>query len=75
MFLFHSLTGWVLIFSGIFGLIVGYYTHWIVGVIVFVFVVGKSALVAIIHDTVVDTVEYHHDRMDERAKNMILSRY
>ena len=57
---------WIMIFSAIIGLIVGSFTHWIVGVIVFFLFWGKTALLGLVMDTISGSLKYHHDRMDSR---------
>jgi hypothetical protein len=69
----ESVSFWIIIFSLIIALIIGSFTHWIVGVIIFVLLVGRSALIGIILDTISSSLEYHHDRQDERAKKSIAS--
>lgn len=69
----ESVSFWIIIFSFIIALLIGSFTHWIVGVIIFVLLVGKSAFIGIILDTISSSLEYHHDRQDERAKKSIAS--
>ena len=59
---------WILVFSAIIGLVVGYFTHWIAGVIIFFLFVGKTAIYGLIMDTISGSLKYHHDRNDERER-------
>ena len=69
----ESVSFWIMVFSLIIALIIGSFTHWIIGVIVFFLIAGRSALIGIILDTISSSLEYHHDRQDERAKKSIAS--
>lgn len=73
MRLTESMSFWVIIFSLLIALFIGYNTHWILGVIVFVLLAGKTAIISIIVDTINGGLEYHHDRQDLRMKKTLAS--
>ncbi len=70
-----SVTGSVFYFNAVLGFLIGYYWHWLPGLIFFVYIVYHSLLPAIIFDTIDNTIEYHHDREDERARKILESEY
>jgi len=72
MRLTESVSFWILLFSAIIGLLVGQ-IHWILGVIVFFLIAGKSAIYGLVMDTISSSLEYHHDREDRRAKKKMES--
>lgn len=72
MRLIDSVTFWSIFFCAIIGLLVGQ-IHWILGVIVFVLIVGKSVIIGLVMDTISGSLEYHHDREDARAKKKMES--
>ena len=69
----ESVSFWILVFSAIIGCLIGSFTHWIVGVVIFVLLAGKSAMIGLVLDTISSSLEYHHDRQDLRAKKSIAS--
>lgn len=74
MKLTNSVSFWIIVFSLIFACFIGSFTHWIVGVILFFMVAGKAAIFGIIMDTISGSLEYHHDREDDRAKKIIATK-
>ncbi len=72
MRLTESVSFWIIIFSAIIGFLVGQ-IHWILGVIVFVLIAGRSAIYGLVMDTIYGSLEYHHDREDRRAKKKMES--
>jgi len=73
MRLIDSVSFWILIFSLIIGCLIGSFTHWIIGTIIFFLIAGKSAMTGIILDTISGSLKYHHDREDMRAKKTMAS--
>ena len=73
MRLTESVSFWILVFSLLIGCLVGSFTHWIVGTIIFFLLVGKSAIIGLILDTISGSLKYHHDRQDIRAQKSITS--
>lgn len=69
----ESVSFWLVIIGLIIGFAVGVWLHWIIGVIVFFVLVGKTAIIGLVLDTVSSSLEYHHDRQDERARKSIAS--
>ena len=69
----ESMSFWVIVFSLLIAIFIGYNTHWILGVIVFVLLAGKTAIISIIVDTINGGLEYHHDRQDRRMKRTLES--
>lgn len=72
MRLIESVSFWIILFSAIIGLLVGQ-IHWILGVIIFFLIAGKSAIYGLVMDTISGSLEYHHDRQDMRAKKKMES--
>jgi len=72
MRLTDSVSFWIVVWSAVIGLLVGQ-IHWILGVIVFFLFVGKTAIIGLIMDTISGSLEYHHDRVDARAKKKMES--
>jgi len=73
MRLTESVSFWILIFSLFIGCLIGSFTHWIVGTIIFLLLAGKSAIYGLVMDTISGSLEYHHDREDMRAKKKMES--
>ena len=73
MRLTESVSFWILVFSAIIGCLVGNFTHWIIGVIIFFLLAGKAAIIGLVLDTISSSLKYHHDRQDIRAKKSIAS--
>lgn len=73
MGLLNTVSFWILVISALFGCLVGSFTHWILGLIVFFLLVGKTAIIGLILDTIAGSLKYHHDRQDIRAKKSIAS--
>ena len=73
MRLLESVSFWILFFSLIIGCLVGSYTHWIVGAIIFFLLVGKTAIIGLVLDTISGSLKYHHDRQALRAQKSIAS--
>jgi len=73
MKLTNSVSFWILIFSLLIGCLIGSFTHWIVGTIIFLLLAGKSAIYGLVMDTISGSLEYHHDREDARAKKKMES--
>ena len=73
MRLTNSVSFWTVVFSFLFACFIGSFTHWIVGTVIFFMVAGKALIFGIILDTISGSLEYHHDREDERAKKTIAS--
>jgi len=71
MRMFESVSVWIIIFSLIIACFIGSFTHWIIGVIVFIVIAGKAALIGIILDTISGSLEYHHDREDDRVSKTL----
>lgn len=71
--MFRSVSFWILFWSALIGLIVGSYTHWIVGTILFFIIAGKTLMIGLVMDTISTSLEYHHDRQDERMKKTMES--
>ena len=69
----NSVSFWIIVISAVIGCLIGSVTHWIIGVIIFFLIAGKSAIIGIILDTISGSLEYHHDRQDARAKKTIAS--
>jgi len=63
---------WVIVISAVLGLLVGQ-LHWILGVIFFFMLAGRSLYTALIIDTAYGVVEYHNDRVDSRTKKIMES--
>ena len=59
-------TFWMIMFSAFLGLLVGQ-IHWILGVMFFFMLVGKSLFTTLMIDTAYGVTEYHNDRADDRA--------
>jgi hypothetical protein len=68
-----SVSFWILVWSAMFGLIIGCITHWILGVIVFFVLAGRSAMIGLVLDTISGSLRYHHDREDNRTKKIMES--
>jgi hypothetical protein len=68
----QSVSFWIIVFSAILGFIVGQ-LHWILGVLFFLILAGKTAMIGLILDTVSGSLEYHHDRQDSRMKKIFES--
>ena len=68
-----SVCSWILIFSLTIACVVGSFTHWIIGVIVFFMIAGKALIYGLVMDTISDSLKYHHDRQDSRAKKTMES--
>lgn len=73
MRLTESVSFWIIVFSLFIGCLVGSFTHWIVGTIIFFLLAGKAAMIGLILDTISGSLKYHHDRQDIRAKKSIAS--
>lgn len=73
MRLTESVSFWIIVFSLLIGCLVGSFTHWIVGTIIFFLLAGKAAMIGLILDTISGSLKYHHDRQDIRAKKSIAS--
>ena len=73
MRLTESVSFWILVFSLLIGCLVGSFTHWIVGTIIFFLLAGKAAIIGLILDTISGSLKYHHDRQDLRAQKSIAS--
>ena len=73
MRLTESVSFWIIIFSLLIGCLVGSFTHWIVGAIIFILIAGKSAMIGLVLDTISGGLKYHHDRQDIRAQKSIAS--
>ena len=73
MRLTESVSFWILVFSLLIGCLVGSFTHWIVGTIIFFLLAGKTAIIGLILDTISGSLKYHHDRQDIRAQKSIAS--
>lgn len=69
----YSVSFWIVLFSLIIGCIIGSFTHWIVGTVIFFLFAGKSLIIGLIMDTISGSLRYHHDRQDDRAKKTIAS--
>ena len=69
----ESVSFWIIIFSLLIACLIGNFTHWIVGLIVFCIIAGKAAIIGIVVDTVNGGLEYHHDRQDLRMKKTLAS--
>lgn len=69
----RTVSGWIVIFVGILSLILGSMTHWILGLIFFLVLCGKTLWIGLIMDTISGTAKYHHDRQDERVKKTLQS--
>ena len=69
----NSVSFWIIVISAIIGCLIGSVTHWVIGMIIFFLIAGKSAIIGIILDTISSSLEYHHDRQDIRAKKSIAS--
>lgn len=73
MKLTQSVSFWILVFSAIIGCIIGSFTHWIVGLIIFLLLAGKAAIIGLVLDTISGSLTYHHDRQDLRMKKTLES--
>lgn len=73
MRLTESVSFWIIVFSLLIGCLVGSFTHWIVGAIIFVLLAGKAAIIGLVLDTISGGLKYHHDRQDIRAQKSIAS--
>ena len=73
MRLTESVSFWILVFNLLIGCLVGSFTHWIVGTIIFFLLAGKAAIIGLILDTISGSLKYHHDRQDIRAQKSIAS--
>jgi hypothetical protein len=69
----ESVSFWIIVISALIGLFIGSFTHWIIGVIVFVLLAGKAAMIGLILDTISGSLSYHHDRQDLRMKKTMES--
>lgn len=69
----NSVSFWIIVISVIIGCLIGSVTHWVIGMIIFFLIAGKSAIIGIILDTISGGLEYHHDRQDMRVKKTIAS--
>ena len=67
-----SVSFWIIVWSALIGLLVGQ-IHWILGVIVFFLIAGKAAIFGLILDTISGSLEYHHDRTDDRMRKTLES--
>ena len=71
MGLLNTVSFWILIISAGIGIFVGIFTHWIVGLILFIVIAGKAATMGLLMDLFTGGLKYHHDRQDNRmAKTM-----
>jgi len=68
-----SVSAWVVVFSLIITVPIGIATHWIVGAILFFMIAGKALVIGLILDTISGSLEYHHDRNDQRMKKIFTS--
>lgn len=73
MVLFQSVSFWIILFSALIGFTIGSFTHWIVGLIFFLLLAGKTAVIGLVLDTISGSLKYHHDRQDIRARKSIAS--
>lgn len=73
MRLIESVSFWIFVFSLLIGCLVGSFTHWIVGTIIFFLLAGKAAIIGLVLDTISGSLKYHHDRQDLRAQKSIAS--
>ena len=58
---------WVVIITAVISFFIGQ-IHWILGVLFFLVIAGKSLFVSVLLDAARGALEYHHDRNDQRAK-------
>ena len=70
----QSVSFWILVFSFIIACLIGSFTHWIVGVILFFMIAGKAAIYGLVMDTISGSLTYHHDREDDRARRIIATK-
>lgn len=73
MGLLYTVSFWVIFISLILSCIIGHFTHWIIGTVIFFLLTGKTLIVSLIMDTISSSLKYHHDRQDERVKKTISS--
>ena len=65
---------WVVVITAGLSLIVGQ-IHWILGLLFFFVIAGKSLFMSVLLDAAREALEYHHDRNDQRAKKEVESYY
>jgi len=73
MRIFNSVSFWIVFWSALLSCFIGSFTHWIFGLIFFLILTGKTILIGLIMDTVSGSLEYHHDRQDDRMKKTMES--
>ena len=71
MRLIDSVSFWIVVFSLIIACLIGSFTHWIVGVVIFLLFADESLIIGLVLDTISGSLKYHHDRQDMRAKKSI----
>lgn len=69
----HTVSFWIFFWSALIGLVVGSFTHWIFGVIIFFLFVGKTMMIGLIMDVISGSLTYHHNREDLRMKKTLES--
>ena len=68
--LLQSASFWLLALTLLVSIFIGSYTHWLVGLIIFIVIMVKGSLFAIIFDGTFTALKYHHDRNDDRARKV-----
>ena len=70
----RSVSFWIFFWSALIGLVIGSFTHWIFGLIIFFLFLGKTMIIGLVLDTISGSLTYHHDREDERARKILISK-